>query len=118
MNDTKHIKTYFQMLTQILRRESDWDLMYYLEHITPQQAYSELVGIKNKLDIMAQEELTKEMNKNGGFFCKEELINTFIRIIEKQRGYPLWMWEYSDLEDWAKGWADDNGYIHLFLNDD
>ena len=24
----------------------------------------------------------------------------------------------DDIEDWAKQWADDNGYGHLFLNDD
>lgn len=110
----KHIKTYYDFLKEEIRKR-DWDLMSYLEACANDNNI--LRGLINIIYIKAYDELTKEMNENGGFFCKEELINTFIHIIEKQRGYPLWMWEYSDIEDCAKAWADANWYIHLFLND-
>ena len=106
------------MMIQILREESDWDLMYYLESInTPEQALQVIKILRNKLIDRGNYELNKEMNKYN-FISKENLIGTFGTIVEKQRGYPLWMWEYSDIEDWAKAWADDNGYIHLFVEEE
>lgn len=106
------------MMIQILREESDWDLMYYLESInTPEQALEVIKTLRNKLVDKSQQELNKEMGKYN-FISKENLIGTFATIVEKQRGYPLWMWEYSDIEDWAKAWADDNGYVRLFIEED
>lgn len=103
------------MITQILREESDWDLMYYLENInTPGQALEVIKTLRNELVDRGQQELNKEMGKHH-FISRENLIGTFATIVEKQRGYPLWMWEYSDVEDWAKVWADDNGYARLFI---
>ena len=106
------------MMIQILREESDWDLMYYLESInTPGQALEVIKTLRNKLVDRGNYELNKEMNKYN-FISKENLIGTFGTIVEKQRGYPLWMWEYSDIEDWAKAWADDNGYAWLFTEEE
>jgi len=106
------------MMIQILREESDWDLMYYLESInTPEQALEVIKTLRNKLVDKGQQELDKEMKKYN-FISKENLIGTFATIVEKQRGYPLWMWEYSDIEDWAKAWADDNGYARLFTEEE
>ena len=106
------------MMIQILREESDWDLMYYLESInTPEQALEVIKTLRNKLVDKGQQELDKEMKKYN-FISKENLIGTFATIVEKQRGYPLWMWEYSDIEDWAKAWADDNGYARLFIEEE
>lgn len=110
----KNIKTLFQMMIQILREESDWDLMYYLESInTPEEALEVIKTLRNKLVDRGQQELSKEMNKYH-FLSKENLIGTFATIVEKQRGYPLWMWEYSDIEDWAWQRALDNHYEFLF----
>lgn len=120
MEDKPHIKSYFQMITQILRKESDWDLMYYLESFlldSPQAAYDFVQHLVEQLRNVSYDELDKEMEKHS-FTTKEELRRTFSSIVEKQRGYPLWMSEYSDLEDAAKARADDNGYGCLFLNDD
>lgn len=106
------------MMIQILREESDWDLMYYLESInTPEQALEVIKTLRNELVDRGQQELNKEMGKHH-FISRENLIGTFATIVEKQRGYPLWMWEYSDIEDWAKAWADDNGYIQLFIEEE
>ena len=113
----KNIRTLFQMLTQILKDESEWDLMYYLENInTPEEAFKVIKILREKLVDKSLYEMNREMWKQH-FISKENLIGTFITIVEKQRGYPLWMWEYSDAEDWAKSWADDNGYWHLFIDD-
>lgn len=120
MRGELHIKTYFQMLTQILRKESDWDLMYYLESYlldNPERTYVFVQKLVEDLRTMSYDELNKGMNKCN-FTTKESIIGTFIKIIEKQRGYPLWMWEYSDIEDGAKARADDNGYGYLFIDED
>lgn len=113
----EHIKTYFNMMNKILRRKSEGDLMYYLECIsTPEQAMTVIKSLREDLVKMATEELTKEMNKQT-YHNKEDLINRFAHIIEKQRWYPFWMWEYSDLEEWACSRAEDNGYGHLVDED-
>lgn len=102
------------MLGRILREESDWDLMYYLQNInSPEEAMEVIKTLRDKLVDMSTAELTKEMNKQT-YHTKEDLMARFEFIIEKQRNYPLWMWEYSDLEEWAKDWAESNGYSHMF----
>lgn len=115
---TEHIRTYFDMMSRILRQESDWDLMYYLQNInSPEEAMGVIKTLRYKLVDMSYDELTKEMKKHI-YHTKEDLLARFEFIIEKQRGYPLWMWEYSDLEDWASSRAVDNGYWHFFLEED
>ena len=109
-----HIKTYFDMLVKILREESDWDLMYYIQSIdTPEIAFSIIKMLDRKIAEMSYNELTREMGKQK-FDNKADLLAKFEFIVEKQRGYPLWMWEYSDLEEWAEDWGRNNGYKHLF----
>ena len=112
------IRNYFDFLKEILKRESDWDLQYYIQSIrTPEEALSIIKMLDREICNMSYKELTKEMNKHT-FTTKEELMNMFGFIVEKQRGYPLWMWEYSDIEDWSSEWANQHWYWHLFTNDD
>jgi hypothetical protein len=54
----------------------------------------------------------------GVYPTKEDLLSRFEFIIEKQRGYPLWMWEYWDLEERAEDWARDHWYGYLFRYED
>lgn len=110
----EHIKTYYDMLSRILRSESEWDLMYYLETITTgDEALKIIRTLKDKLIDMAQRELDREMNRRT-YTDRDDLIHRFMFIVEKQRGYPLWMWEYWDIEESARYWADDNWYTPLF----
>lgn len=109
-----HIKTYFDMLSRILREESEWDLMYYLESVdTPEEAMEVIKTLRDKLVDKSTEELEKEM-WNTEYLTKQDLMDRFEFLIEKQRWFPLWMWELSDLEEWAKDWADWHWYGHLF----
>lgn len=105
-------------MTEILKQESDWDLMYYLETIdTWDEALKVIKTLRKRLIDLEQKEMDKEM-RNGVYWTKADLVNRFGFIVEKQRGYPLWMWEYSDIEDFASSWASDNGYGYLFRDDD
>ena len=114
----QRIKTYFDMMTRILRQESDWDLMDYLQNIsTPEEAMEVIKTLRDKLVDMSTKELEEEM-KRSVYQTKEDFMSRFEFIIEKQRGYPLWMWEMSDLEEWAESWARDNWYWHFFDYED
>lgn len=113
----QHIRSYFDMISRILKEESDWDLMYYLDTITTwDEALEVIKTLRNKLVDMSVDELTKSME--GVYPTKEDLLARFEFIIEKQRGYPLWMWEYGDLEERASSWADNNWYGYLFRDED
>ena len=113
-----HIRNYFEMMTRILREESDGDLMYYLENINkPEEAMEVVRTLRNKLVDMSYNEMTKEMNAVS-IQTKEDLLARFEFVVEKQRGYPLWMWEYGDLEEWASSWAEENWYGWLFREED
>lgn len=112
------IRNHFQMLLPILRDMSEWDIMYYLESLdTPQEAFTFVKELRDKLLEASERAFTSEMKKHL-YSDKEDLINQFVFITEKQRGYPLWMWEMWDVEEWASAWAEDNWYWHLFLDED
>lgn len=113
----QHIRSYFDMISRILKEESDWDLMYYLDTITTwDEALEVIKTLRNKLVDMSVDELTKSME--GVYPTKEDLLARFEFIIEKQRGYPLWMWEYWDLEERAEDWANAHWYGYLFKDED
>lgn len=109
-----HIRNYFDMMSKILREESEGDLMYYLESIdTPQEAMKVIETLRDRLVEMSYNDMTRRMLEQH-YDTKTELLARFEFITEKQRGYPLWMWEYSDIEDWASSWAESNWYGYLF----
>lgn len=113
-----HIKTYFDMLSRILRDESDGDLMYYLESVnTPEEAMEVIKTLRDKLVDKSTEELEREMWKTK-YLTKQDLMDRFEFLIEKQRWFPLWMWEFWDLEEWAEDWADWHWYSHLFREEE
>lgn len=113
----QHIRSYFDMISRILKEESEWDLMYYLDTITTwEEALKVIKTLRDKLVDMSVDELTKAME--GVYPTKEDLLSRFEFIIEKQRGYPLWMWEYWDLEERASSRADGHWYGYLFRDDD
>ena len=112
------IKTHFDMFLRILREESEGDLMYYLQSIdTPQEAFDVIKRLDDRLIDLSNKEFDREMSRET-YTTKDELIRRFIYITEQQRGYPLWMWELGDVEDWASSRAEDNGYKHLFDYED
>lgn len=111
------IKNYFQILTPILRELSDGDIMYYLQSITSgEEALEVIKEIRDKLVDESEKELTIKMLQEN-YNTRDELVARFSTLIEKQRGYPLWMGEYSDLEEWASSWADNHWYGFLYLKD-
>lgn len=114
----QHIRNYYELLSKILRERSEWDLAYWLDSFqNADEVYKEFKIIKAELCEAARKQLDIEMKKKA-YQSREDLVNMFWFIIEKQRGYPLWMGELSDIEDWAEDWAEDNWYKFLFTNDD
>lgn len=109
-----HIRNRFDMVKRILTEESDGDLMYYLENITTwDEALEVIKTLRKRITDMSLVEMDKEMKKHL-YTNKDDLINQFWFIIEKQRNYPLWMGELSDVYEWAEDWAKHNWYAHLF----
>lgn len=114
----QHIRNYFDMMSRILRQESDWDLMDYLQNInSPDEAMEVIKTLRDKLVDFSTEEMKKELSKQT-YQTKDEFLARFEFITEKQRGYPLWMWEYGDLEEWASSFAEDTWYEKLFEDDE
>ena len=114
----QRIRNYFDMMTRILKEKSDWDLMDYLHNInTPEEAMEVIKSLRYELVDVSYNELKREMSRQT-YQTKEELLARFEFIVEKQRWYPIWMWEYSDIEEWAGDWALENGYWHFFLDED
>lgn len=114
-----HIKTQREIFRSIVKEYAD-DVYDFLQ-LAQWWREDFLKNIEREFTERQEKELTTYMKQklqsipNPAVWDLEE---EFIFRVEKNRGYPLWMGEMSDLSEWAGCWARDNWYGYLYDNDD
>ena len=106
-----HIRTQREILRNILRDKAD-DVYDFLQ-LANGWKENFLVEVEKEFSDEQNRELTKYM-KSKLYATKDDLMGQFSFWVEKNRGYPIWMWECGDIDEAAESWAEDNGYGYLF----
>ena len=115
----RHIRTQREIFKQVIKENAD-DVYDFLQ-LANWWRENFLRDIEREFTDKQNEELTKYMIQKLQWIQNPavwDLEEEFSFWIEKNRGYPLWMWELSDISEWAEFWAKDNGYGYLYRNED
>lgn len=115
----QHIKTQREIFKSVIKEEAD-DVYDFLQ-LAQWWRENYLRDIENKFTDKQNEELTKYLKQKLEWLSSPsrfDLESEFAFWVEKNRWYPLWMWEYSDISEWVSSWADDNWYGFLYSDDD
>lgn len=106
-----HIRTQRQILRQVLRWKADD--VYDFFQLANGWKENFLTEVEKEFSDEQNRELARYMNSKI-YTTKDDLLGEFVFWVEKNRGYPLWMWELWDIEEAVEMWARDNWYGHLF----
>lgn len=114
-----HIKTQREIFRSIVKEYAD-DVYDFLQ-LAQWWREDFLKNIEREFTERQEKELTRYLVQKLQWIPNHtvwDLEEAFTIRVEKNRGYPLWMWELSDVSEWAEFWARDNGYGYLYRDDD
>lgn len=111
----QHIRTQREIFRQIVKPHCD-DVYDFLQ-LANWWKENFLRDVEREFTDRQNIELTRYMTHRLSEIWNltaQDLDREFVFYIEKNRWYPLWMWELADIEEWALSWAKDNGYGYLY----